>query len=102
MGQAGPDPPKLRPAPVHAGYVGVGRPPRRLPELKDIVIEVEQVGGLTEVLTLGVPSVLAGADDGPRRVPITVGPHEVPEDTLADALLAAMNTASVVHTPGPG
>lgn len=102
MGQAGPNPPELRPSPIRAGHIGVGRPPRRLPELKDIVIEVEQVGGLTEVLTLGVPPVLTGADDGPWRVPITVGPHEVPENTLADALLAAMNTASVVHTPGPG
>lgn len=101
MGVASPDPPRLPPAAVRAGDVGVGRPPRRLPELKDIVVKVEQVGGLTEFLTLGVPPVLAGAHDGPSRIPIAVEPHEVPEHALTDALLATMDATPVLHAPGP-
>lgn len=96
-----PDPSRVRPALPRAGHIGDERPPRRLPEVEHVVVEVEQIGGLAEGVTLGVPPVLAGAHDGPWRVPIAIGAHKTPTDALTDVPLVTMDAAPVVHAPGP-
>lgn len=93
----------LRPAfsGPYALHSGLRRPPRGLAQLKDIVIEVEEVGGLAPVLTLSLSPVLARPNDGPRDIPIAVGPHNGPTDALTWPFLIAVDTPPVGRTASP-
>lgn len=85
----------------HAVHVGLGRPLGRLAELKHVVVELEQLGGLAKSLTLGIPSVLASTDDGPRHVLLTLGAHDAPADALAGPLLVAVDAPTMSRAPSP-
>lgn len=96
-----PNPSQLRTTLPLAGHVGDRRPTGWLPQLENVVVEVQELGGLTEGVALGVPPVLAGTDDGSWRVPVTVEPHEGSTDALANVPVVAVHTPSLVHAAGP-
>lgn len=59
-----------------------------------------QVGGLTEVLTLCVPSGEPRAHDGARPLLVAVGPHKATEDAAPYAFLVAVDAVPVGCAPG--
>lgn len=97
-----PNLPKPAATTIHAVHVGLGRPIGRVAKIEHVVDEVEKIGGVTQIPSLGVPSVLARADDGPRHVLITVGPHDGPTDALTRPFLVTVDAAPLGRASSPG